>query len=344
MYNREMPLKSRYYLFPVLVLLMLANGGAFSGTSVRDASVIDISLRIHENDYAGAIEAADSILKKERDNPLGYFLLGTTYLKLSEEFRTDQYRDRITDYLDRAIDMAEDRRDDERDNPDWSFIAGASYGYRAVNRAFHGGWWGAFRDGLKASKNLNKALEIDSTYYDAYLGLGAYDYYRTVKSKAFLWLPFVSDKRAEGIEQIKIAIAKGSLGALDAREALLRIYTEESEFEKAIALGDSLLPDNPEDPYCLTYYTMALIGTGQFDSASERINAIRAGRRSSEYFDELGAREADYLEAVLYHESGRDDKAGLILEAILAEKDRDDENAYFEETLEKSKKLAGLIK
>ena len=60
-------------------------------------------------------------------------------------------------------------------------------------------------------KYLEKTLKLDSTYSDAYLGLGAYHYYKTVKSKAFLWLPFVVDRREQGIEELNLCVNSGLL-------------------------------------------------------------------------------------------------------------------------------------
>lgn len=343
MYKREM--QDKFVLLFILIGgLLLSGGGLRAETAVRDSSVISISRDVWYNDFPDAIAASKSIRDTEPDNPLGYFLLGTIYQSLSEEFRTDVYKDRISENLDSAIEIANRRRDKDPDNPNWSFIAGAAHGYRALLRAFHGGWWGAFRDGLNASKHLQRALKLDSTYYDAYLGLGAYDYYKTVKAKSFLWLPFVSDKREEGIEKIKIAIDKGTLASFNARQSLLRIYWEEGRYQDAITLADSLLAQSPTDTYCLLYLIYSQLGLDSLETTSENIKKLRLAWRKSGYYDPLGTMEADYLEAELYYKKGDMDRAKTYIDKIMLKKDFRESNAYFNETVEKTEKLADKIK
>ncbi len=342
MYKREMHKKALILL--ILIGGLITGGEIRAETAVRDSSVIAIARDVWHNDFSDAIEASKKIRDSEPDNPLGYFLLGTIYQSLSEEYRTDVYKDRISQNLDSAIELADRRHDEEPKNPNWTFIAGAAHGYRALLRAFHGGWWGAFRDGLSASKDLNRTLKIDSTYYDAYLGLGAYNYYKTVKSKDFLWLPFVSDKRAEGISEIKIAIDKGTLATYNARQSLLRIYWEEGRYSEAIVLADSLLAESPSDAYDLLYLIHSQLGLDSLHAAGTNIAKLRLDWRKSGYYDPLGSMEADYLEALLYYKRGDNFRAEGFINKIMLKKDFDKSNAYFEETVDKTKKLAKKIK
>lgn len=157
MYKWEMQ-KKLALLIILIGGMVLCGGEGRSETAVRDSSVIEISRHVWYDEFAEAIAASKIIRDAEPENPLGYFLLGTIYQSLSEEYRIDVYKERISENLDLAIDIANHRRDKEPKNPNWSFIAGAAHGYRALHRAFHGGWWGAFRDGLNAGKHLERTL------------------------------------------------------------------------------------------------------------------------------------------------------------------------------------------
>ncbi len=237
MLKREMlesPGKILLFVFLFNVTLPCA---LFAETSVRSKLTLHIARNVWHNNYIEALEGAKELIRNEPFNPSGYFLLGSIYQTISEEYRTDRYKDTISLFLDSAITLAEGRKTADADNPDWYFITGASFGYRALHRAFHGNWWGAFRDGLSCSSDLNHALELDSTYYDAYLGLGAYHYYRTIKAKDFLWLPFVSDQRKQGFSEIRKAIEQGYLATYNARQTLLRMYFTEGQYDSAVALS-----------------------------------------------------------------------------------------------------------
>jgi tetratricopeptide (TPR) repeat protein len=344
MYNREM--LHKYAILPIVILIgiLLSASSLSAETAVRDTSIINIARNVWNNDYTTALKKTRQLVKSEPDNPLGYFLLGTIYQSISEEFRTDRFGDKVTGNLDRAINMAEKFKDSEPENPDWFFICGASYGYRALYRAFHGSWWGAFRDGSRSSSNLKKCLEIDSTYYDAYLGLGAYKYYKTIKSKLFLWLPFVSDRREEGINDIRKVIEDGVLASYNARESLLRILYEEGRYQDGAILADSLLQLNPKNIYCLLFNVLCLTELNQLDEASEKLNRLRKEWRKSSYHDRLGIHEADLLSAMIAHKSGRSEHARESLDKILAKKEFTKTNAYFAETYDRARDLSGKIK
>lgn len=344
MYKRVMAGLSYRALYFLSAYFVFCYIPAFSETAIRSTAALKIARNIWHNNFVDALNASEQILKAEEDNPVGYFLLGTIYQTISEEYRTDRFQDTISNYLDRAIDLAEKRQVREPYNPDWKFIAGASYGYRALHRAFHGNWWGAFRDGFRCNSALNKTIETDSSFYDAYLGLGAYHYYRTVKAKDFLWLPFISDQRDQGIAEIRLAAQRGYLASFNARESLLRIYFLEERYDELFALADSLARIVPRDPYALLYYAEGLISVGRLEEAETKIRQLRTAWKSSPYFDPFGVFEAELLTAKIALARKDKETAGKIVEKILTEKAMRRANAYFAETLEKADALAAALR
>ncbi len=316
-----------------------ANAADLPETSIHSTEALKIANELWHNNFIEAIKSAEMLGRNEPANPVGCFLLGAIYQTISEEYRTDRYQDSVAVYLDSAITLADKRRDGEPDNPDWYFIMGASHGYRALYRAFHGNWWGAFNDGLKCSNNLNKSLELDSTLYDAYFALGAYHYWKTVKSKIFLWLPFVRDRREEGMSEIKKTIEHGFLAVANARETLLRIYINEGRYDESVALADSMDKANPLDPYCLLYYTQGLIALGKLDAAEEKLRFLRAAWKKSQFYDPFGFYEAEYYSAEISSKRGDKETARRIIDKILSDKIMAKENSYFSETVDKAEIL-----
>ncbi|MCP4704589.1 MAG: hypothetical protein GY865_08260 [candidate division Zixibacteria bacterium] len=345
MYKLKM-VKHLNILIKVILFLgiICTDNDLLAQTSLRDSISYEIAQNIWYDRYPMAVEQIENIIKYEPDNPLGYFLLGSVYQTISEEFRNDSLKNQITENLEKAIDLAKQRFKEDQQNPDWPFICGASFGYRALHRAFHGGWWGAFQDGLKCSSYLKKALKLDSTYYDAYLGLGAYHYHKTVKSKAFLWLPFVADRREQGIEELQLCIESGFLATHSARESLLRIYFDEKQYEKLLGLADSLDKLTPFDPYGLLFYVRGLIEMNRLDEAEEKLQELKLGWKQSPYYDPIGMFEAELLMADILFRTGDTTAAERIVNTIISSKDMADDNAYFEETLAGAKKLKRKMK
>ena len=347
MYKTKMANKPIFIILFHLFLLCIVGWGtrtALAETTIQDTITLEIAHDLWYNRYPEAFNKCGHLIEKEKNNPLGYFLSGSIYQTVSEEYRNDSFQETITDYLDKAIELARDKIKTDADNPDWYFICGASYGYRGLNRAFHGSWWGAFQDGLHCSSNLSKALRLDSTYYDAYLGLGAYHYYKTVKSRLFLWLPFVVDRREQGIEELQKCITNGRLATYNARESLLRIYYEEKLYDKMIPLADSLEKYSPDDAYCLLFYTRGLTELNRLDEAEQKLIKLRHLWEQSPYYDSIGIFEAYCLQADILNRHGDSDSAKIILENIISGKARRKENAYYEETLDNAKKIIKRIK
>jgi tetratricopeptide (TPR) repeat protein len=341
--SRFKKLCHKYSLF-VLSLFIIWSQISLAETNIRDKTSLSIAHDIWRNNFLEAIKKSEEIIKTEPNNPVGHFLLGTIYQTISEECRTDRFKDEITIRLDSAIDLAREKASIEPDNPDWTFICGAAYGYRALHRAFHGNWLGAFGDGFKCSSNLNKTIKLDSTYYDAYLGLGAYHYYRTIKAKDFLWLPFISDMRDEGISEIKIAANGGLLASNNARESLLRIYFNEERYDELLSLADSLAETNPFDPYCLLYHAEGLLGLGRLDEADEKVKMLRMVLKKSPYFDPFGIYEAEFVSARIFFKRGDKEMAKKIIDKIISERAMAKTNPYFGETVDKAESFARQIR
>jgi hypothetical protein len=339
MYKSSMIGKQVVAAYLLISLIISLSALAAAETTVRDSAVTVIADRIWQNDFRGALDMAGRIIRDEPSNPVGYFLTGAIYQIISEEYRNDGFADSIKENLGQAINLSDRRKDDDEDNPDWYFIAGAAYGYRGLHRAFHGGWWGAFKDGFRCSSNLKKTLEIDSTYYDACWGLGCYYYYRTVKSRDFLWLPFISDKREEGMMLVRRAIADGLLCPRIARESFLRMYLIEERYEDMICLADSLCQQLPDDPYFLLFYAEGLLAVDSLDRAEEELDRLKVSWRNSPFYDRYGVYEGELLLARIALKRGNRELSKRIIDQIISQKQLCRDNAYFAETYDKAREF-----
>ncbi len=339
-------MKGRQIISGFIILLnpVIFTLSADAETVLHDSIVYDISVNVFDNNFETALAATAEIKLREPDNPLGYFLTGAIYQIISEKFRNDSFEKKISENLGQAIDLCDDRKDDDPENPDWSFLAGASYGYRGLDRAFHGSWWGAFRDGLRCKSNLQDALKLDSTYYDAYLGLGSYYYYRTIKARDFLWLPFISDNREKGMAQIKKAIDFGRLSPNIARQSFLRIYLIERRYDELVSLADSLYAVDSNDAFTLLYYVEGLIALDSLGPAETKLSRLRNSWRNSIYYDSIGTYAEEYLLAEIAYRQGDSKLAQNMVERILSHQSWRRKNAYFDETYEKAKRLSKRLK
>jgi len=339
-------MNTRHILYYILLLLciVLPGGQVYAETGIYDSAVFDATEFVRLNKFNEAVTIAVGIISTEPSNPVGYFLTGAIHQIISERFRNDNFREMVEENLDMAIELCKKKKKIEPDNPDWFFIEGASYGYRGLHRALHGSWWGAFRDGLRCKSNLKKTLELDSTCYDAYLGLGCYYYFRTVKAKDFLWLPFISDNREKGMAQIKKAIKCGYLSPNTASQSFLMIYQIEKRYEDLAALADSLCQIVPDDSYTLLYYVKALLALDSLDKAEEKLRRLKSARGNSAFRDSAGIFEEELLSSEIAYKKGDFELAAEIIDRILSRKELCKRNVYFAETYKRTKKFSKSIK
>jgi tetratricopeptide (TPR) repeat protein len=275
---------------------------------------------------------------------MGHFLLGTIYYSICNQYRTDRYSDLAMAHLDTAIQLAQDEVSAKPNDPDSYFILGSAYGYRASFRGQHCAWWGAVRDGGRSASNLSKALALDSSMYDAYLGLGAYHYWKSAKCKNFAWLPFISDRRAQGVSEVQTAGRLGCISRIAALRSLSVIYLNESRWADAKDLADSVLGATPGDAGSLMHVARASVETRRWDEAEAAIRALRQSWNDGAYSDPCGITEADYLEARTRWGSG--DKAGALklVNSILTASDSCGGNSFYDQTRDNTEALMSQLK
>lgn len=294
---------------------------------------------IWQSELAAAADSGYRIVSEESRNPLGYFLLGMVYYSISTQFRTDRYLDSVTWNLDRAIELAKVRVDTVGAPAESYFLLGSAYGCRALYRSMHGGWWGAFRDGHHSCVNLEEAYRNDSSLTDALMGIGAYHYWKSAKSKSITWLPFVGDKREKGLAELRRAIDAQGMMSPNAYRALLPIYYHEKRYEDALLLSDTLAAAGLFDTNCQLHAIRCLIELEKWDRAEELLLEVRVKWEASPYADSCSFSELQLLQAQILAGSGHVSQARTLLKNLLQLKDACDHDAYFQDTRSRANKV-----
>lgn len=308
-------------------------------TSVRGTRAGSVLKLIWQSELAAAADSGYRIVYEESLNPLGYFLLGMVYYSISTQFRTDRYLDSVTWNLDRAIELAKMQVDTDGAPAESYFLLGSAYGCRALYRSMHGGWWGAFRDGHHSCVNLEEAYRNDSSLTDALMGIGAYHYWKSAKSKSITWLPFVGDKREKGLAELRRAIDAQGIMSPNAYRALLPIYYHEKRYEDALLLSDTLAAAGLFDTNCQLHTIRCLIELEKWDRAEELLLEVRVKWEASPYADSCSFSELQLLQAQILAGSGHVSRARTLLKNLLQLKDACDQDAYFQDTRSRANKV-----
>jgi tetratricopeptide (TPR) repeat protein len=114
---------------------------------------------------------------------------------------------------------------------------GSAYGLKGRWYAVQRHWFKAYTNGNKGRKLLNKAVKVNPEFYDAYLGLGIFDYFAdtlpgVLKIPALL---FISGDKVRGIAEVRLAQKKGRFFSTEAGLFLVEILTRhEKNFKAAL--------------------------------------------------------------------------------------------------------------
>jgi len=193
------------------------------------------------------------IVKLAPESPAGYFALAAlSWWRYSQNFDTQgNFKAIEKDFIatsDKVIELSEKMIDEGRETDQAYFFMGSAYGLQGRWFAVQRSWWRSYTRGRKGRKFLKKCVEVNPAVYDAYLGLGIFDYYAatlpgTLGLAAKL---FVGGDRKRGIEYVKLAREKGRFFKLEARFFLVEIYSmHEKDFKAAYAEIDAMRALDP---------------------------------------------------------------------------------------------------
>jgi tetratricopeptide (TPR) repeat protein len=184
------------------------------------------------------------VMRDHPENPAGYFMnAALLQLKMMDECRFDD-EERYFDLMRRAIKHAEIILEDG-DNSWARFYLANAYVYQAVYKGYRKDYFETFKLGVKGGRMMQDLMKNDSTFYDAYLAVGTFEYFWARATKYMPFLNLAGGDVAGAIAKLYVAAQKSIYSGPTARNSLVFIYAEEGEYEKAAAIIDSLLAQYP---------------------------------------------------------------------------------------------------
>jgi tetratricopeptide (TPR) repeat protein len=184
-------------------------------------------------DFEGAKKIYQGFIKEYPDEPIGYFYMAAVLQSEMLDREDFSSPDACMDFIEKCVQRSKSLQKQRDEDPWLLFYEGNAYLYRSFLKSKLGKWWGAYRDAGKGVNRLEKVLELDSTFYDVYLGIGSYKYWKSAKIKFLTWLPFVADEREAGIEMVRKAIERGEYSKLIGRDQLAWILLDAGRLEEA---------------------------------------------------------------------------------------------------------------
>jgi len=227
-----------------------------------------------------AREKFEELIKKYPDHPFGHFGLAMSKwadLEYLEEESSPKLYKEYHKLSEKAIEVGEKwLSKNPKDANAWMCLGG-TYGLLARLYVVQHKWIKAYFAGRKAIKNMRKALEIDPNTYDAYLGLGLWEYSAgTLPSVVKILGSFlIRGSPEKGIEYLKLCADKGYFNRIAAKLLLIEIYTQtDSKYsnpKEAVIMSRELVKEYPNLAQMHFVLIVSLYEAKMYDEAEKEM-------------------------------------------------------------------------
>jgi outer membrane protein assembly factor BamD (BamD/ComL family) len=284
--------------FLLTAALALCASASFAATPVSEPLPEDLRQlskkgieAIYAVDIPEAVKHFSAALEKHPAHPYPHFGMAMTkwatleYLEDESDPALEKEYEAMTD---EAIEIGKAWLKKHPGDANANLCMGGMYGLRARLAVLQHRWIKAYFDGRKALSYTRTSLKIDPELYDAYLGLGMYEYYAGTLHgaiKVLAKLLMKGDAR-RGIEMLETCKEKGYFNALAAKLLLIEIYTTTNSpyvnSERAVKWSKELRASYPNHPQMHFVEIVSLYEDKQYGESRkeslEYLKAVNEGR------------------------------------------------------------------
>jgi hypothetical protein len=235
----------RYIKFFIIIATILPSAPYARANSLPEAVFSEASGHILSGNYINAEEVIDRFINDYPDEPAGPLLKAAVIQYECFDYEDFSREDEFLFFTDQAEILAGKKLMENADDL-WAYY------YLSAAKTFKGVWkvsTGSFISGIikgrAGAKGMEKIVSMDSTFYDAYIILGSYRFWKSVAIEPFSWLPFINAEKNGGISDVKTAISKGKLTGPLSTTVLLEMLLKHDPAQ-AVKLAEKMVEEYPE--------------------------------------------------------------------------------------------------
>jgi tetratricopeptide (TPR) repeat protein len=182
---------------------------------------------ILEQDYRQADSLFNDVIIHYPNHPAGYLYKVAASQAYSIDFDVPVDKQKFDSLLELGKKTAK-----KIESPWREYFLGTADGYDAYEKVDRGDWFSGVRKGMASASWFEDIIEKDSSFYDAYVGVGTYCYWSSRKTAFIRWLPFIKDYRELGISLLVKGAERSEYNRFAAVSALISIYLDAEEYKK----------------------------------------------------------------------------------------------------------------
>lgn len=255
--------------------------------------------------YNMELEAAEKIYNRiialYPDEPYGYYYIAQIYYWTFLGSKDKGEYNVFSKFSDLAKEKIERNLEKDEKNVRMIFLAGNLELFNAMANATNESSVDAFWASKSSVNYFEKALQLNPKFYDAYLGLGLFDYAMSFVPEFLQWavnLTGLSSDKERGLRYIKTAFNKGTSETTESAFHLAKIYTDYlAEFDSAYGYIRPVILKYPRNTLFHYQYAVSLIKGKELDRAIHPLNTVL--RLSNKRFPQITAL-AHYRKGEIY--------------------------------------------
>ncbi len=227
------------FLFQSIVLSQI-----YPDDTVDSTLKAGIHLILMQN-YPEAEKTFTGLDKKFPQLPLGKIYLAAVQIAKSYDYG-EEYNESLIDSL---LYLAKERSQklSEVDGINiWNkYFLCLSEGYLAYFKALNGDWFLSLSEGINAIRDFQVILEQDRNFFEAYIAIGSFKYWKSRSTEFLDWLPGYVDEKEDGIALLEKAVRHSTYNTYLAINSLIWIYIDQKKYVKAVDCAENALTKYP---------------------------------------------------------------------------------------------------
>jgi tetratricopeptide (TPR) repeat protein len=178
--------------------------------------------------------------------PFGKIYLAANKIAEAYDYALDFDETYILNNLESAKEQSQKLFELDENNIWYQYFYALAEGYISYYEAIEGSWFSALSTGINSISEFEEILVEDENFYEAYIAIGTFEYWKSRKLEFMNWLSFTNDTKNIGIDRLIVAIDSSSYNSHLAIISLIWIYIDQKKYEEAIKVSEKALSEFPQ--------------------------------------------------------------------------------------------------
>jgi TolA-binding protein len=208
----------------VLFLLLICSGFSQQVTEKQIQVGLD---KIYNFNWDDGFKAFNSIIKKNPDDPRGYHYKSIIFLWYYLGNLNETNLDSFIYFSDKSLELA-NLKLAQKNTAELRYLVGSIYYNKSIAEARSGNYLQALWTSNQMKSSLEEAVKLKSDFYDAFLGLGLYNFALSQIPSTLEWaanLVGITADKELGLTYVNQTVKKGKLSKIDAQYYLSQLYS-----------------------------------------------------------------------------------------------------------------------